>query len=96
MIVGGREEKHPEGNYYIAYGGKWIPAGADALTAQQQRHALLSGNALKYELYSGRSVPKAVAVQSLESVAKGRKKSQGRNLQIPRRHGRLKAAGLSS
>jgi hypothetical protein len=41
VTVAGREEKHPEGNYYIACGGKWIPAGADALRAQRQQHALL-------------------------------------------------------
>ena len=27
VTVGGKEEKHPEGNYYIACGGNWIPAG---------------------------------------------------------------------
>jgi hypothetical protein len=74
VTVGGREEKHPEGNYYIACGGKWIPAGADALTAQRQQHALLSGNALKYEIYSGRSVPKAAVVQPQERVSNGRRK----------------------
>ncbi len=74
VTVGGREEKHPEGNYYIACSGKWIPAGADALTAQRQQHALLSGNALEYELYSGRSVPKADVVQPQEPVTNGRKK----------------------
>jgi hypothetical protein len=47
VIIAGREEKHPEGNYYIACDGKWIPAGADALRAQRQQHALLSGNALE-------------------------------------------------
>src|SRR5208283_2108823 len=74
VIVGRREEKHPEGNYYLACSGKWIPAGADALTAQRQRHALLSGNALEYELYSGKSVPKAAAIQYQEPFANGRKK----------------------
>jgi len=57
VLVGGREEKHHGDNYYIVCGGNWIPAGVDALAAQRQRHALLSGNALEYELYSGRSVP---------------------------------------
>ena len=74
VTVGGREERHPEGNYYIACGEKWIPAGADALSAQRQQHALLSGNAPEYELYSGRSVPKAAVVQPQEPVANGRKK----------------------
>jgi hypothetical protein len=57
VIVGGREEKHPEGNYYLACYGKWIPAGPDTLKAQRQRHALLSGNPLEYELHAGRPVP---------------------------------------
>ena len=25
VIIGHREEKHPEGNYYLAWGGQWIP-----------------------------------------------------------------------
>jgi len=74
VTVGGRGEKHPEGNYYLACGGEWIPAGANALTAQRQQHALLSGNALGYELYSGRPVPKAAVVQPQEPVANGRKR----------------------
>jgi hypothetical protein len=75
-MIGGKEEKHPEGNYYLACGGQWIPAGADALRAQRQRHALLSGNSLEYERYSGRSVPKTAVVQPQEAVANGRKKIQ--------------------
>jgi integrase len=74
VIVAGNEEKHPEGNYYIACAGQWIPAGSDALKAQRQRHALLSGNSLEYERYSGRSVPKAAVVKPEEPVANGRKK----------------------
>jgi hypothetical protein len=74
VTLGGREEKHSEGNYYIACGGKWIPAGADALTAQRQQHALLSGNSVEYKLYSGRSVPKVAVVQPQEPVANGRRK----------------------
>jgi hypothetical protein len=73
VIVGHREEKHSEGNYYLASGGQWIPAGADALAAQRQRHALLSANTLEYERHSVRSLPKA-AIQNQEPVANGRKK----------------------
>jgi hypothetical protein len=51
VTVGGREEKHPEGNYYIACAGEWIPAGPDALKAQRQQHALLSGNSLEYDRF---------------------------------------------
>jgi len=57
VTVGGREEKHLEGGYYLACAGQWIPAGSDALKAQRQQHALLSGNSLEYERYSGRPVP---------------------------------------
>ena len=74
VIVGHREEKHSEGNYYLASGGRWIPAGADALAAQRQRHALLSANTLEYERHSVRSLPKAAAIQYREPVAHGRKK----------------------
>jgi integrase len=74
VTVGGKEEKHPEGNYYLACAGQWIPAGPDALKAQRQQHALLSGNSLEYERYSGRSMPKSAVVQPQGSVANGRKK----------------------
>ena len=74
VIVGHREEKHSEGNYYLTCGGNWIPAGADAPAAQRQRHALLSGTTLEYELHSVRSLPKAAAIQNQEPVANGRKK----------------------
>lgn len=74
VAVGGKEEKHPEGNYYLACTGQWIPAGPDALTAQRQRHALLSGNSLEYERYSGRPVPKPAVAKPEEPVADGRKK----------------------
>ncbi len=72
--LAGREEKHPEGNYYIACAGQWIPAGPDALNAQRQRHALLSGNSTEYERYSGRPVPKSAVVQLEQRVTDGRKK----------------------
>jgi hypothetical protein len=81
------------GNYCIACGGKWIPAGADALTAQRQQHALLSGNSVEYKLYSGRSVPKVAVAQPRELVANRRKKVKDEISQIPRGHGCLKAAG---
>jgi integrase/recombinase XerD len=74
VTVAGKEEKHTEGNYYLACAGQWIPAGADALKAQRQRHALLSGNSQEYARYSGQPVPKAVLVQPEEMVANGRKR----------------------
>lgn len=73
VTVGGKDEKHPEGNYCVACAGPWIPAGPDALKAQRQRHALLSGNSQECPRYSGRPVPKAV-VQPEEMVANGRKR----------------------
>jgi len=66
--LGGKEEKHPEGNYYLACAGQWIPAGPDALKAQRQRHALLSGNSQEYERYSGRFVPKAAVVNPGDAI----------------------------
>ena len=74
VIVAGTEERHSEGNYYLAYAGQWIPAGPDALKAQRQRHALLSGNSLEYERYSGRPEPKLAVAKPNEPVANGRKK----------------------
>jgi len=35
-IVGGKEEEHPEGSYYLNHRNKWIAAGIDALEAQRQ------------------------------------------------------------
>jgi integrase len=40
-IVGGNEEEHPEGSYYLYHKKNWIPVGADALDAQRQRNARL-------------------------------------------------------
>lgn len=41
VIVGGREETHPEGKYCIRHKGTWIEAGTDALEAQRMRSKLL-------------------------------------------------------
>ena len=35
VIVGGQEQKHPEGSYYLANKGQWIPVDDDALEAQR-------------------------------------------------------------
>jgi len=40
-IVGGKEEEHPEGAYYLYHRNQWIPVGADALEAQLKRNARL-------------------------------------------------------
>jgi integrase len=40
-IVGGKEEEHSEGAYYVNHKNQWIPVGADALDAQRQRTARL-------------------------------------------------------
>jgi hypothetical protein len=44
VIVGSdkHEQKHPEGAYYLANAGQWIPAGDDALQAQRQRQKRVS------------------------------------------------------
>jgi integrase len=46
-IVGGKEEEHPEGSYYLYYKKNWIPVGADALDAQRQRNAQLDNFEVK-------------------------------------------------
>jgi hypothetical protein len=40
-IVGGKEEEHPEGAYYLYYKKQWILVGTDALEAQRRRNAQL-------------------------------------------------------
>ena len=39
VIVGKdkHEEKHPEGSYYLAHAGQWIPVGDNALEAQRRQ-----------------------------------------------------------
>jgi hypothetical protein len=46
-IVGGKEEEHPEGSYYLYHKKSWIPVGADALDAQRQRSARLDDEEFK-------------------------------------------------
>ena len=76
-IVGGKEEAHAEGDYYIAHDGRWINVGPDALEAQRQQHRLLAGGTTvrvpesdtgKYKLVT---IPSA---QPQEPVADERKK----------------------
>jgi len=55
--VGGKEEEHPEGSYYLYHKKSWILVGADALDAQRRRNAQLDN----YEL---KRLPGTVAVQS--------------------------------
>jgi integrase len=46
-IVGGKEEEHPEGAYYLYHKKNWIPAGTDALEAQRRRNARLDEEEFK-------------------------------------------------
>jgi hypothetical protein len=46
-IVGGKEEEHTEGAYYLYHRKNWIPVGADALEAQRQRNARLDYEELR-------------------------------------------------
>jgi hypothetical protein len=46
-IVGGKEEEHPEGAYYLYHTKQWIAVGADALEAQRQRNARLDEEEFK-------------------------------------------------
>jgi integrase len=46
-MVGGKEEEHAEGSYYLYHKKSWIPVGADALDAQRRRNAQLDHDELK-------------------------------------------------
>src|SRR5258708_18524936 len=46
-IVGGKEEEHPEGAYYLYHKRQWILVGTDALEAQRRRNALLDAEEVK-------------------------------------------------
>jgi hypothetical protein len=46
-IVGGKEEEHPEGAYYLNHNKQWIVVGTDALEAQRQRNARLDDDEFK-------------------------------------------------
>ena len=43
-IVGGKEEEHPEGAYYLYHKKRWILVGSDAFEAQRQRNARLDAD----------------------------------------------------
>ena len=53
VIVGGVEEKHTEGRYFLIFNGQWIDAGVDALEAQRRRQLRL--NQIEYERLSSKS-----------------------------------------
>ena len=55
VVVGGVEEKHTEGRYFLNFNSQWINAGVDALEAQRKR--LLRLNQIEYERLSGTSLP---------------------------------------
>jgi hypothetical protein len=46
-IVGGKEEDHPEGSYYLYHNKSWIPVGANALDAQRRRNARLDDDGFR-------------------------------------------------
>lgn len=99
VLVGGKEEKHPEGNYYNYHAGQWIPAGPDALAAQRQQHALLRGNASEYRIYSsGRQMPEPLEPQpSADTARKKIKTSAARNSRSSKpRQSRARSATQSS
>jgi hypothetical protein len=75
-IVGGKEEAHAGGDYYIAHDGRWINVGAHALAAQRQRHRLLAGGTTVRVPESDTGKYKLVTIpssQPQEPVADGRK-----------------------
>jgi hypothetical protein len=46
-IIGGKEEEHSEGSYYLYHKKSWMTVGADALDAQRQRNARLDHDEFK-------------------------------------------------
>ncbi|HEV2521401.1 MAG TPA: hypothetical protein VGT24_03390 [Candidatus Acidoferrales bacterium] len=51
VIIGGLEEKHSDGRYFLSFNKQWIDVGEDALEAQHKR--LLRLNQMEYERLSG-------------------------------------------
>lgn len=52
VIIGGIEEKHSDGRYFLNVNNQWTDVGEDALDAQHKR--LLRLNQMEYERLSGR------------------------------------------
>jgi integrase len=77
VMVGGKEEAHVEGDYYIAHDGRWINVGPVALEAQRQQHRLLAGGTTVRVPESDTGKYKLVPIQPAqpqEPVADRRKK----------------------
>jgi len=53
VVVGGIEEKHTEGRYFLNFNSQWIDVGVDALEAQRRRQIRL--NQIEYERLSGKN-----------------------------------------
>src|SRR5665213_177072 len=71
VVVGGVEEKHTEGRYFLNSTNRWIDVGTDALDAQRKRLLLL--NQMEYARLSGRSLAAASAGQPSVVEFSGRK-----------------------
>lgn len=71
VVVGGVEEKHTEGSYFLNFNNQWIDVGADALEAQRKR--LLRLNQMEYQRLSGRSPAAAHTRQPSVVEFNGRK-----------------------
>ncbi|MHB8485213.1 MAG: tyrosine-type recombinase/integrase [Candidatus Acidiferrales bacterium] len=71
VVVGGVEEKHTEGRYFLNFNNHWIDVGEDALEAQRKR--LLRLNQMEYERLSGRSAAAAHSGQPSVVEFSGRK-----------------------
>ncbi|HYL62527.1 MAG TPA: hypothetical protein VE077_07890, partial [Candidatus Methylomirabilis sp.] len=71
VVVGGVEEKHTEGRYFLNSNNRWIDVGTYALDAQRKRLLLL--NQMEYARLSGRSLAAASAGQPSVVQFSGRK-----------------------
>ncbi len=100
VVVGGVEEKHTEGRYFLNSNNRWIDVGTDAIDAQRKRLLLL--NQMEYARLSGRSLAPASAGQPTVVEFSGRKvikdevKSYLADLELTRRPARTCSPSAST
>src|SRR5712671_4618797 len=87
-IVGGKEEEHSEGAYYLYHTKQWIAVGADALEAQRQRNVRLDEEEFK-------RLRGTAPMQKFADAFRARGKSSETSLVFPNGEGKPKRAPLA-
>ncbi len=67
VLVGGKEEAHPEGAYYLNTNGRWAKVGTSAAAAQEEQRKRLARQ--RYEKDTGESLPESQPKAELLSDA---------------------------